>query len=172
MAQLHLIVGPVGAGKSTFAQQLAAERRAVRLTLDDWMTRLFSPDRPESGVMEWYVERAARCVDQIWRVAGSLIDAGTDVILEIGLIRRDARARLLERVDAAGDTLTVYVLEAPREVRRERVERRDREHGATFSMVVPPHFFELASDLWQPLDDDECEGREVRFVNGPGAGTD
>ncbi len=172
MAQLHLIVGPVGAGKSTFAQQLAAERRAVRLTLDDWMTRLFSPDRPESGVMEWYVERAARCVDQIWRVAGSLIDAGTDVILEIGLIRRDDRARLFERVDAAGHTLTVYVLEAPREVRRERVERRNRDQGATFSMVVPPHFFELASDLWQPLDDDECEGREVRFVNGPGAGTD
>jgi len=144
----------------------------VRLTLDDWMTRLFSPDRPASGVMEWYVERAARCIDQIWRIASSLISVGTDVILEIGLIRRDDRSRLFERVDAAGHALTVHVLEAPREVRRERVERRNRDQGATFSMVVPPHFFELASDLWQPLDDDECEGREVRFVNGPGAGAE
>lgn len=166
MAQLHLILGPVGAGKSTFAQKLAGEHRAVRLTLDDWMTRLFSPDRPDrpSAVMEWYLERAARCIDQIWRVAGSLIAVGTDVILELGLIRRDDRERLFERVDAAGHALRVYVLDAPREVRRERVERRNRDQGATFSMLVPPHFFELASDLWQPLDDDECEGRDVRFV--------
>ncbi|MCC6996544.1 MAG: ATP-binding protein [Deltaproteobacteria bacterium] len=172
MAQLHLILGPVGAGKSTFAQQLAEERRAVRLTLDDWMTRLFSPDRPASGVMEWYVERAGRCIDQIWRIAGGLLSVGTDAILEIGLIRRDDRERLFERVDAAGHALTVYVLDAPREVRRERVERRNRDQGATFSMVVPPHFFELASDLWQPLDDDECEGRDVRFVSGAPAGAE
>ena len=32
-------------------------------------------------------------------------------------------------------------------------------------MVVPLAIFELASDLWQPLEADECEGRDVRFID-------
>jgi predicted kinase len=164
MAQLHLIVGPVGAGKSTFALRLAQDHSAVRLTLDEWMTELFRPDRPETGVMEWYVERTQRCIEQIWRVARRIVDAGTDVILEIGLIQRRDRVRLYKRVDEAGDKLKVYVLDAPRELRRERVEKRNREKGATFSMVVPAHFFELASDMWEPLDEAECRGRDVQFI--------
>lgn len=164
MAQIHLIVGPVGAGKSTFGLQLARERAAVRLTLDEWMTELFSPDRPDSGVMEWYVERAGRCKEQIWKVATRIIDAGTDVILEIGLILRRDRAWLYRRAHEAGHDLKIYVLDAPREVRRERVEQRNHAKGATFSMVVPPHIFDLASDMWEPPDEAECSGRDVRFM--------
>lgn len=164
MAQLHLIVGPVGAGKSTFAFQLAREQRAVRLNLDEWMAELFSPDRPDAGVMEWYVERAQRCVDQIWRLASRMIEAGTSVVLEIGLIQRRQRQRILGRIDKAGHPLQIYVLDAERDVRRERVEQRNRAKGDTFSMVVPPHVFEMASDMWEPLDDAECQGRAVRFV--------
>lgn len=162
---IHLVVGPVGAGKSTFARRRCREHGGVRLTLDEWMTTLFSDDRPEVGVAEWYVERAARCVEQIWRVAGGVIRAGTDVVLEIGLILRRDREALYVRAEASGVGLTVYVLDAPRRLRRERVERRNRERGATFSMEVPPHIFERASDLWEPLDEAECEGRDVRFVD-------
>jgi hypothetical protein len=42
--------------------------------------------------------------------------------------------------------------------------RRNVEQGETFSMVVPPEFFELASDLWEVPDEAEREGRTVRFV--------
>jgi hypothetical protein len=44
------------------------------------------------------------------------------------------------------------------------VLERNRSHGATFSMPVPPDIFELASDLWQPPDSDECAGRDVHFL--------
>ncbi|MDB4932675.1 MAG: hypothetical protein JWM10_5159 [Myxococcaceae bacterium] len=169
MAHLHLVVGPVASGKSTFALRLAAERRAVRLNLDEWMSVLFSPDRPESGVMAWYVERTQRCLEQIWRLTAGLVEAGTDVVLEIGLIQRRERARWYRRVDGAGYAMTVYVLDAPREVRRERVERRNAQRGETYSMVVPPHIFELASDMWEPLEADERAGRDVREMsNGEG----
>jgi hypothetical protein len=56
------------------------------------------------------------------------------------------------------------VLDAPRELRRERVLRRNTQQGATFSMVVPPHIFELASDLWQPPGEAECAQRNVVWV--------
>lgn len=163
-ARIHLIVGPVGAGKSTFALALAREHRAVRLTLDAWMAVLFREDRPDDGVMQWYGERSARCIEQIWRVTTGVLEAGTDVILEIGLLQRQERERFYQRVDAAGLALTLHVLDAARDVRRQRVEERNRAQGATFSMVVPPAIFELASDLWEPPDAAEHEGRDVHFL--------
>ena len=164
MPHIHLVLGPVGAGKSTFAHQLCANRRAVRLTLDEWMAQLYSADRPEAGVMEWYVERTGRCIEQIWKLTQSLIAAQTEVVLEIGLIQRPARERLYRRVDAAGYEMDIYVLDAPRDERWERVQKRNQQQGETFSMVVPEHIFELASDMWEPLDEDECRRRNVRFI--------
>ncbi len=165
MPRIHLVVGPVGAGKSTHALALCREHHAVRLTLDEWMTNLFRPDRPATNVIEWYVERAERCVDQIWRVTQELLAAGVDVVLEIGLIVRSDRERLYARVDAAALDLDIHVVDAPRDVRRERVLRRNEQRGETFAMEVPLPFFELASDRWEPLDESECEGRRVRFID-------
>ncbi|MCA9691827.1 MAG: ATP-binding protein [Myxococcales bacterium] len=165
MARIHLIIGPVGAGKSTYALRLADERAALRLNLDEWMAALFRPDRPSAGVMEWYVERTARCVALIGALARRLIAAGSDVVLEIGLIRRKEREELYRWVEDAGIDLTVYVLDAPRDVRRARVLRRNEEQGETFSMAVPLEFFELASDLWEPPEDDELRGRDVRLLD-------
>ena len=151
-------------GKSTFALQLSKRHAAPCLILDDWMATLFRPDRPTSGVMEWYAERKDRCIDQIWKLTCGLISAGTDAVLELGLIQPRDRQRLYCRVDAAGYDLTIYVLDACRGVRRERVQERNRRKGDTFSMEVPDHFFELASDMWEPPDDAECSGRDIRFI--------
>lgn len=168
MAQIHLLVGPVAAGKSTFALQLCQKHRAVRMNLDEWMATLFRPDRPATGVLEWYIERTGRCIEQIWKQTTRTLEVGTDVVLEIGLILRRDRERFFERVDASGHALTVYMLDASRETRRERVLKRNRERGETFSMEVPLDFFEMASDRWEPLDEVECSGRDVRFISTEG----
>jgi predicted kinase len=168
MAHLHVIIGPVGAGKSTFARKLCREYRAVRLTLDEWMAVLFGKDeRPAVGRIEWYIERRDRCLELIWKLADEMVRVGTNVVLEIGLIQRTERADFYARVDRAGHGLTVYVLDAPRDVRWARVAQRNRERGETFSVEVPAHIFELASDLWDPPDEDECRERCVRFLEEP-----
>ena len=163
-ARVHLIVGPVGAGKSTFARKLGSEQSALRLTLDEWMSALFRPDRPDTGVLEWYSERASRCVEQIWSIARANLDLGLPVILEIGLLQTRERVRFCTRAKESGYPLTVYVLDADRDVRRGRVAERNRKRGATFSMVVPPSIFELASDLWEPPSPIECEDLDVHFI--------
>jgi predicted kinase len=166
-ARLHWILGPVGAGKSTLALELASKHRAVRMNLDQWMATLFRTDRPEHGVLDWYRERTERCLEQIWSTTLQIAEAGTSVILELGLIERAARAPFWELLDASGFEHTIYVLDAPRAVRRARVEQRNNERGATFAMVVPMEIFELASDLWEPLDERECAGRDVRYIAPP-----
>jgi predicted kinase len=163
-ARLHLLLGPVGAGKSTYARRLCQGERAVPFNLDAWMTRLFRPDRPAADIVPWYVERAARCVDVIWDQAALTLGAGISVVLEIGLILRRQRCDFYGRVDAAGHPFTIHVLDAPREVRRARVLRRNEERGATFSMRVPLDFFEQASELWEPVEPAEAAGRDVRWI--------
>jgi predicted kinase len=162
MARIHLVVGPVGAGKTTFSRQLAAETNAVLFNLDQWMAQLFAADRPPGGSLEWYIERTERCIGQIWRITENVLATGTDVVLEMGLILRNDREKLYARIDEQAYDLTIYLLDAPREVRRERVLWRNREKGETFSMEVPPHVFDLASDGWEPLSEVELEGRDVR----------
>ncbi len=164
-AQLDLVLGPVGAGKSTFAAALGLRQRALVLVLDDWMARLYGADpRPETDRIGWYLERRDRCLDQLWQVAAAACDVDVPVVLELGLIQRRDRDAFYRRVDDAGYPLLVHVLDAPREVRRERVLRRNVERGPTFAQVVPPEVFELASDLWEPPDEDEVRARAIRFA--------
>jgi len=163
-AGVHLVCGPVGAGKSTYATRLAREQRAVRLTLDEWMARLFRSDRPESGIVAWYRERAARSVAQIWSVSREVLAAEVSVVLESGLLARAERASFYAEVEHAGYELSLHIIDAARDVRRARVLERNRLQGATFSMVVPPEVFELASDLWEPPNEAELARRNVRLV--------
>lgn len=164
MARIHLVEGPVGAGKSTYVATLQLKHAAPALILDAWFVRLFSPDRPAEGLMAWYVERKERCFTQIWTTARDILDRGHDVVLELGLVERDSRERFYAMVDEAGYDMSVYLLDAPREVRRERVQRRNKEKGPTFAMEVPEAFFDLASDHWQAMDEVERELRDVIVV--------
>ncbi len=164
MPRIHLIEGPVGAGKSTYAAALARQTGGVHIALDEWFATLFSPDRPAGDFVPWYIDRKARLLDVIWRHAGRVLASGTDAILELGLIQRQGRAEFCERMQAEGHAFTVHVLDAPLEVRRERVQRRNAEKGPTFSMVVPDHVFDMASALWEAPDEFECGEYDVTFV--------
>lgn len=114
--------------------------------------------------MPWYLERKERCIAQIWKTACAILDRGSDVVLELGLIHKHSRRSFYNRVDESGHALKIHVLNAPTAVRRERVLARNRQRGATFSFEVPESIFELASSLWEPLDDEECRERDVRVV--------
>lgn len=164
MPTTHLVEGPVGAGKTTYVEGLRHQHRAPSLILDAWFVQLFSPDRPADGLLPWYIERKERCLSQIWATASDILDAGHDVILELGLLEKSSRQRFYARVEDTGHPLKIYVLDASRDIRRERVRTRNREKGATFAMEVPDAFFEMASDRWEPFDDMEQELYDVRLI--------
>jgi predicted kinase len=165
MPSIHLIEGPVGAGKSTFAAQLSLNHQAPLLNLDEWMVTLFSPDRPDDGFMQWYMDRKDRCIEQIWRVACELIETGIDVVLEMGLVQVADRESFYSRVDGAGYELHVYLVDAATQVRRQRVRERNREQGRTFKMEVTDEIFEIANGAWQPPDEAEIRSREIEVIS-------
>lgn len=165
MAIMHLIEGPVGAGKSTFAARLGFDLAAPRLDLDEWMVTLFRPDRPETDFLHWYLDRKERCLAQIWSVAAEIIESGSDCVLELGLVGRGDRAAFYERADAADCKLAVYVIDAPEETRRRRVRERNRRQEGTFKMAVSDEIFDIANRAWEAPDQAECDERRIRIVH-------
>lgn len=152
---LSLLVGPVGAGKTTYGRLHATRNAGVFLDLDQWMVRLFGADpRPQENVIGWYLERRERCRALLWDVALDVLHSGVDVVLEAGLVTATDREAFYEKARAEDLRLAVYLLDAPRDVRRERVLRRNDSPGP-FTQVVPLEFFERASDTWQPPSESE-----------------
>lgn len=114
------------------------------------MVRLFGNDeRPPTGVIAWYLERRERCSGVLWDVACEIASAGSGVVLELGLVREAERVAVYEKAQLAGVAVTIRLLDAPRDVRRERVARRNAQAGPT-TQTVPAEMFELASDAWEP----------------------
>ncbi len=154
-AHLHLLIGPVGAGKTTFAREEAVRRRATFLDLDAWMVRLYGEDpRPSENVVAWYLQRRERVRALLWDTTLDILATGTDVFLELGLVAQAEREAFYARARDEDLDMSVYLVDAPRDVRRERVARRNSSPGK-YVQIVPPEFFERASDAWQAPSDAE-----------------
>jgi predicted kinase len=77
-ARLLLTCGLLGAGKTTLARQLAAERRAIRLTKDEWQWAL--------GSSPWDRTTGERIESQLWRLAKEALAVGAGVVLDLSTL--------------------------------------------------------------------------------------
>lgn len=170
-ATLHVIFGPCGAGKTTYAQALARREGAVPFVLDDWGARLFGPDVDGPIDFRWMLERLGRCEAQIWLTAADVLAVGTAVVLDIGAMRRVNRDRIRQNAQAMGLSLQWHFVDAPQEVRRARVAGRNAAKGETFVREVTPEMFELIEQLYEPPEPDELEGAVLAVTDecAPGA---
>jgi predicted kinase len=160
-ATLHVIFGPSGAGKTTYAHTFARREKAVAFILDDWMARLYGPDMPEPLEYDWMIERVGRCEAQIWSVAAGVIAAGTSVILDIGLMRRADRARVRQIAEATGLPLQFHFVTATQEVRRARVLDRNVVRGESFAIEVSPDMFDFIEGVYEPPEPEELNGAVI-----------
>ena len=157
-ATVHVIFGPCGAGKTTYAHALARREGAVPFVLDDWGARLFGPDVNGPIDFKWMLERLGRCETQIWLTAADVLAVGTSVVLDIGAMRRANRERVRQIAKEKGLSLQWHFLDAPKEVRRARVADRNTAKGETFVREVSPQMFDLLEQLYEPPEPAELEG--------------
>lgn len=160
-ATLHVIFGPCGAGKTTYAHAFARRERGVAFILDDWMARLFGPDIPEPIEYEWMVERVGRCETQIWSTAAAVLATGTPVILDIGLMRKADRERVRQIAEAAELPLQWHFIDAPQAVRRARVAGRNTIKGEGFAIEVTPEMFDFIEGVYEAPEAGELTGAIV-----------
>jgi len=143
-----LICGLPGSGKTTLAKRLAQERRAVRLSPDEWKHALAIDYYDETG--------RVRLEERLWVLAQELLMLGQDVILENGFWARQERDELRRAGRTLGVTVELHYLAAPvdelwrrLELRNEKaspgavpIKRNDLERWA--AQFEPPDAAELA----------------------------
>jgi predicted kinase len=163
MPTLHLVCGPVGAGKTTYAVRLARERSAVHFSIDDWMSTLFWLDAPKPSTLEWAVERTQRCDRQILRVCAELARVGVDAVADLGFMKREHRELFRCQAETVGFQVMLHVVEADVAERRKRVKRRNTNAGEAMSVEVPDDIFDWAETWYEaPAGDERAEAIIVK----------
>ncbi len=120
VATLFLTCGLQGAGKTTLAKRLEAERPALRLTSDEWLHELYS------GLTAEELEPFRGTVEQLqWSVTVRALELGCDVVLDWGLWSRRGRDELRTEAQALGARVVLCLLDPSRDELWDRLSRRN-----------------------------------------------
>jgi len=141
-ARLILTCGLPGAGKTTLARQLAADRGAVRLTKDEWLWAL--------GASPWDTLTNDKVERELWRIAQEILNLGASVVLDFGLWARVERDEMRTAARGLGVGVELHYLNAPIDELWRRIQTRNLEPPWDTEPILRAHLVEWASTFQEP----------------------
>jgi predicted kinase len=154
---IHLVCGSTGAGKTTYAQQLADEVGGMVFSIDAWMITLFGEDTPEQLTPSWFMPRVDRCEAQMKPLVLRLAALGIPCVLDLGFQRKEHRDGYRSFGAEHGLELRMHVLDVPSDVRWARVSRRNVHADRPGVMNVSRPMFDYIETIWEPPTADEVD---------------
>jgi len=140
---IHLIVGNTGSGKTTYAQFLKENSAAIIFSIDQWNKTLFLPDKKPTDGLDWFLKRIERSETMIMDLIHQLEKAETDSILDLGFSKFEHREKFRTFSMENGYKLTTHFLDIPKDIRYQRVIKRNNEKGDTFQFEVSQADFDF-----------------------------
>jgi len=145
LATVYFLCGMAASGKTTFAKKLAAEKAAVRFTLDERMIAKYD----YSIYDEAYGDLAGKEKLLIWEEAKTVLAFGVDVVLDWSLWSKQARQEWSQKALAAGYDYKLYYLKVPLEALRQRLVSRN-DSAQLFTHFIPVEELERFSGIFEP----------------------
>jgi predicted kinase len=155
-ACLHFLCGKAGAGKSTLAQALATAHRAILISEDIWLARLFG-DRMKT--FEDYKSYARRARTVVGPLVIDLLTAGQNVVLDFPANTRTWRAWFRSLCQAAGTAHVLHYVDVPDQTCLQRIGKRNTERSEGSHHLTEEDFVHISSFFEAP---DEGEGFQVK----------
>lgn len=152
---IHLIVGNTGAGKTTYSNQLKKKTQGIIFSIDQWNNTLFLPDKKPADGLEWFLERIERAESMIMNLVEQLENANSESILDLGFSKFEHREKFRNFATSKGFELTLHFLDVPKDIRWNRVSKRNNEKGATFEFEVTRENFDFMENWFEQPNKDE-----------------
>lgn len=146
----HIIIGFIGAGKTTFAKKIEAETGAVRFTKDEWMVRLFG----NTPFDEKFAEFDSRMSSLSRDMALRCLKAGVSVVMDEGFWEKELRDEIRKKVIAVGAIPKLYYLEVPVETMKSRTLKRSK-NPTEDSFIISEEQFDHYWKFFEAPDVDE-----------------
>ncbi len=141
-ARLLLTCGLPGAGKTTLAQQLAADRDALRLTKDEWLWAL--------GASPWDAPTNDTVERELWRITQEVLRLGVSVVLDFGLWARVERDEMRTVARGLGVGVELHYLDPPIDELWRRIRIRNTKPPWDREPILLDHLLEWAATFQEP----------------------
>lgn len=162
---IHLVCGPIGAGKTTYAHEIAAKNNAIRFSEDEWLSKLFVPDAPEGLLSEpmqvvgaWASEKYQRCRGQIWIISQQLLNQNVSIVLDGASANKEQRDAIRKKAVENNVEFQLHYVTSDSKTREKRVFERNEEQGNTYSLEVTPEMFAHTESFFEPPQGEELDG--------------
>ena len=160
MATLHLVSGPIGAGKTTKASEIVQHTNAFLMSPDRWMN--------VSGIPLRNSEARAAIEEAQWKISALLLSQGYDVVIEWGTWGRAERLDILSKANALGHTMNGYFLTPELSVLMSRVASREANWEES-DRVTSHEIIESAKSFENPQSSELSQYAEIWFSDSDSA---
>lgn len=142
----YVICGFIGAGKTTFARKLEKEIKAMRITKDEWIIRIFGNKIASDKNFERYDKNITELATDI---AFKILKSGKDVIIDEGFWVKSQRDDIRKKILQVGAKPIFYYVESSIEKMKERVINRSK-YPSIDSFEINEEMFDKYLKYWEP----------------------
>lgn len=154
MAKVILICGKICSGKSTYAERLRIDNKAVLLSVDEIMLALFG--LYAGNKHDEYTEKIQ---SYLFEKSVDIIQSGINVILDWGFWSESSRSAAKEFYTARDIESEIHYIDVSDEVWKERITHRNKlvSKEEQKAYIIDDNLAAKFGDLFEPPAEDEID---------------